>query len=69
MPYGLGAKMAKPDTQVIVLSGDGSFGMNGMEMDTAVRHNIPVMLTGRPPLPGKERRALTRGPTAQAPRG
>jgi thiamine pyrophosphate-dependent acetolactate synthase large subunit-like protein len=43
VPYGIGAKMAKPDTQVIVLSGDGSFGMNGMEMDTAVRHNIPVI--------------------------
>jgi acetolactate synthase-1/2/3 large subunit len=44
VPYGLGAKMAKPDTQVIVLSGDGSFGMNGMEMDTAIRHNIPIMV-------------------------
>ena len=30
VPFGLGAKVAKPDTQVIVLSGDGSFGMNGM---------------------------------------
>jgi acetolactate synthase-1/2/3 large subunit len=44
VPYGLGAKVAKPDTQVIVLSGDGSFGINGMEMDTAVRHNIPVIV-------------------------
>jgi thiamine pyrophosphate-dependent acetolactate synthase large subunit-like protein len=44
VPYGLGAKMAKPDKQVIVLSGDGSFGMNGMEMDTAVRHNIPLLV-------------------------
>ncbi len=43
VPYGLGAKIAKPDKQVIVLSGDGSFGMNGMEMDTAVRHNIPIL--------------------------
>jgi thiamine pyrophosphate-dependent acetolactate synthase large subunit-like protein len=43
VPYGLGAKMAKPDKQVIVLSGDGSFGMNGMEMDTAMRHNIPII--------------------------
>jgi thiamine pyrophosphate-dependent acetolactate synthase large subunit-like protein len=44
VPYGLGAKMAKPDKQVIVLSGDGSFGMNGMEMDTAVRHNMPILV-------------------------
>ncbi len=44
VPYGLGAKMAKPDKQVIVLSGDGSFGMNGLEMDTAVRHHIPILV-------------------------
>lgn len=43
VPFGLGAKVAKPGTQVIVLSGDGSFGMNGMEIDTMVRHNIPVL--------------------------
>jgi thiamine pyrophosphate-dependent acetolactate synthase large subunit-like protein len=43
VPFGMGAKVAKPDTQVIVLSGDGSFGMNGMEIDTLVRHNIPVL--------------------------
>ena len=44
VPFGLGAKVAKPDTQVIVLSGDGSFGMNGMEIDTMVRHNIPAIV-------------------------
>lgn len=43
LPFGLGAKVAKPDKQVLVLHGDGSFGMNAMEMDTAVRHNIPVV--------------------------
>jgi thiamine pyrophosphate-dependent acetolactate synthase large subunit-like protein len=43
VPFGMGAKVAKPDKQVIVLSGDGSFGMNGMEVDTMVRHNIPVL--------------------------
>jgi acetolactate synthase-1/2/3 large subunit len=35
VPFGLGAKAAKPDKQVLVLHGDGSFGMNAMEMDTA----------------------------------
>jgi thiamine pyrophosphate-dependent acetolactate synthase large subunit-like protein len=44
VPFGLGAKVAKPDKQVIVLSGDGSFGMNGMEIDTMVRHNIPALI-------------------------
>lgn len=44
VPFGMGAKVAKPDTQVIVLSGDGSFGMNGMEIDTMVRKNIPAII-------------------------
>jgi acetolactate synthase-1/2/3 large subunit len=43
LPFGLGAKAAKPDTQVIVLHGDGSFGINGLEVDTAVRHDLPVI--------------------------
>ena len=43
LPYGVGAKLAKPDTQVLVLHGDGSFGLNAMDIDTAVRHNIPVV--------------------------
>lgn len=44
MPFGVGAKAAKPDKQVVVLHGDGSFGMNGFELDTAVRHNLPVLV-------------------------
>ncbi|OLB95285.1 MAG: hypothetical protein AUH30_15670 [Candidatus Rokubacteria bacterium 13_1_40CM_68_15] len=43
-PFGVGAKVAKPDTQVLVLHGDGSFGINAMEIDTAVRHRIPVVV-------------------------
>lgn len=44
LPFGLGAKVARPDKQVIVLHGDGSFGLNGLELDTAVRHKIPVLV-------------------------
>jgi acetolactate synthase-1/2/3 large subunit len=44
LPFGLGAKVAKPDAQVVVLHGDGPLGMNGLELDTAVRHNIPVLV-------------------------
>ncbi|HYE92784.1 MAG TPA: thiamine pyrophosphate-binding protein [Terriglobales bacterium] len=44
LPFGNGAKVAKPDKQVLVLHGDGSFGINAMEIDTAVRHNIPVVV-------------------------
>jgi thiamine pyrophosphate-dependent acetolactate synthase large subunit-like protein len=43
MPFGLGAKAACPDKPVIVLHGDGSFGMNAMELDTAVRHKLPIL--------------------------
>ncbi|MEE9146416.1 MAG: thiamine pyrophosphate-binding protein, partial [Candidatus Tectomicrobia bacterium] len=43
IPFGIGAKVGQPDKQVLVLQGDGSFGMNAMEMDTAVRHNIPIV--------------------------
>jgi acetolactate synthase-1/2/3 large subunit len=43
MPFGIGAKVACPDKQVIVLHGDGSFGMNAMEFDTAVRHGLPIL--------------------------
>jgi acetolactate synthase-1/2/3 large subunit len=44
MPFGVGAKVARPDKQVVVLHGDGSFGLNAMEFDTAARHNIPVIV-------------------------
>ena len=43
MPFGVGAKVACPDKPVIVLHGDGSFGMNAMEFDTAVRHRLPIL--------------------------
>src|SRR6266513_1678515 len=43
LPFGLGAKVAHPDKQVLVLHGDGSFGLNSMELDTAARFNIPVV--------------------------
>jgi thiamine pyrophosphate-dependent acetolactate synthase large subunit-like protein len=43
LPFAVGAKAAKPNTQVICLHGDGSFGQNAMELDTAVRHKLPLM--------------------------
>ncbi|MCY4476306.1 MAG: thiamine pyrophosphate-binding protein [Chloroflexi bacterium] len=42
--YGLGAQAALPDKQCVVATGDGSFGFNGMELDTMVRHNLPVKI-------------------------
>jgi acetolactate synthase-1/2/3 large subunit len=43
LPFGVGAKVAKPDNQVLVLHGDGSFGLNAMELDTCARFKIPVV--------------------------
>lgn len=44
VPFGIGAKVAAPDRPVLVLSGDGAFGWNGMEMDTAIRHNVAIVV-------------------------
>jgi thiamine pyrophosphate-dependent acetolactate synthase large subunit-like protein len=44
LPFGIGAKIACPDKQVVVVHGDGSFGLNAMELDTAVRHKVPILV-------------------------
>jgi acetolactate synthase I/II/III large subunit len=41
--YAIAAKLAHPDRQVVLLSGDGAFGFSAMEFDTMVRHKIPVV--------------------------
>ncbi|MFZ2630203.1 MAG: thiamine pyrophosphate-binding protein [Desulfosalsimonadaceae bacterium] len=43
IPFAIAGKLSHPDKPVIVLNGDGSFGFNSMEFDTAVRHNIPII--------------------------
>ncbi|MBN8967543.1 MAG: thiamine pyrophosphate-binding protein [Rhizobiales bacterium] len=44
VPYGIAASLAQPNATVLVLTGDGSFGFNAMEIDTAVRHNAKVVI-------------------------
>jgi 2-hydroxyacyl-CoA lyase 1 len=44
VPFGIGAKLAFPDRPVVVVSGDFAFGLTGMEMETAVRHRIPLVV-------------------------
>jgi acetolactate synthase I/II/III large subunit len=41
--YALAAKLARPDSQVCLLLGDGAFGFSGLEFDTFVRHGVPVV--------------------------
>ena len=43
MPFALAAQVANPDTPVVIVYGDGSFGLNGFEYDTAVRFNLPIV--------------------------
>jgi acetolactate synthase-1/2/3 large subunit len=44
VPFGIAAALAFPERQVIVISGDGSFGFNAMEIDTAVRHGAKAVI-------------------------
>ena len=39
---GIGAKIANPESHVFVLTGDGSFGFTAIELDTLVRHKVPI---------------------------
>jgi len=43
MPFALAAQKSNPDKRVVIVYGDGSFGLNGFEFDTAVRHNLPII--------------------------
>lgn len=42
LPAAIGAKLARPDKDVVVLAGDGSIQMNFQELVVAVEHEIPV---------------------------
>jgi acetolactate synthase-1/2/3 large subunit len=43
-PFGIAASLACPGRTVVVATGDGAFGFNAMEVDTAVRHRAPVLI-------------------------
>ncbi|MCE4935697.1 acetolactate synthase 2 catalytic subunit [Aliivibrio fischeri] len=44
LPAAMGAKVARPDDQSILISGDGSFMMNVQELGTIKRKQIPVKM-------------------------
>jgi acetolactate synthase I/II/III large subunit len=41
---GIGAKLARPKQQCICIVGDGSMLMRGMELHTAVRYKVPLVI-------------------------
>lgn len=43
LPFAIGAKLASPDRCVYLISGDGAFGFNPMELETALRVGAPVI--------------------------
>ncbi|HET7785103.1 MAG TPA: thiamine pyrophosphate-binding protein [Myxococcales bacterium] len=43
-PFAVAAKLLHPDRSVFVIQGDGSFGLNGMDFDTALRFKLPMVV-------------------------
>jgi acetolactate synthase-1/2/3 large subunit len=44
LPFALAARAARPDEPVFLFAGDGAFGLSAMEVDTAVRHGLPIVV-------------------------
>jgi acetolactate synthase-1/2/3 large subunit len=40
--FAIAAKLLDPSRRVLLIAGDGAFGLNGMEMETAVRFGLPL---------------------------
>ena len=44
LPYAVGAKLARPDRQVVAVLGDYAFGAAAMEVETCARMDIPIVI-------------------------
>ncbi|MFO0946616.1 MAG: thiamine pyrophosphate-binding protein [Planctomycetota bacterium] len=44
IPFAMGAKLARPDRLVVAVCGDFGFSLSMMEMETLVRHKIPIVI-------------------------
>lgn len=42
--YAIAARLARPDAQVVLMLGDGAAGFSLMDVDTLVRHRLPVVI-------------------------
>ena len=42
-PFAIAAKLLHPDRPVFVIQGDGSFGLNGFDFETALRFKLPMV--------------------------
>jgi len=42
-PFAVAAKAALPGTEVVVLFGDGAFGLTGFDYDTLIRFDLPII--------------------------
>lgn len=43
-PFAIAAKLRHPERPVCVIQGDGSFGLNGFDFETAVRFGLPMVV-------------------------
>lgn len=43
MPFAIAAQHLFPHKRVLVINGDGAFGLNGFEFDTAIRFKLPIV--------------------------
>ena len=43
MGFALAAALVHPDRKVVALEGDAAFGFSGMEVETAIRHQLPIV--------------------------
>jgi len=43
-PFAIAAKLLSPDRPVCVIQGDGAFGLNGFDFETAVRFKLPMVV-------------------------
>ncbi len=44
IPFAIAAKVARPARRCVAFLGDGTFGFHGLELDTAVRFNLPLVV-------------------------